>query len=467
VTRLKFWTVLLLALVLAACSSEALRTGAYLQSESRAYVYLQPMSGEASRVVFSVEAVSAVRDDVEVPLTLSRSELRGAELSDVQVQLASGALSPGAYQGISIKVSEAYLVGAEGETRLLSPEGPVRVSGRFRVDKKGVTALFLTFYPLHSVKSRFRFEPEFALSTYEGGLRNLLGFVSITGSRMVTVFNKKTMAVEDLVATGRDPRGLSLDSDQGRLYVALSGEDAIDVFDVVSGERLGRIRLNLGDVPNELALTPDGKVLVSANHGSNTASIIDAEAQVELERVRVAEGPVSAVINPAGTRAFVLSERARSVSAVDLALKRVAQTLRLDYEPRRGAVSRTGEKLYVVAPRSTDLFVVDAATAALAGRIYIGPGALSVAVDVRTDLVYVGVRAGEVLVVDPMSGIFIDTIPVDGPAEFLTFESEENSLFVLVPEKNLLEKVNTVSRKVIGKMAVAEGAYEVALMGER
>jgi len=68
---------------------------------------------------------------------------------------------------------------------------------------------------------------------------------------------------------------MALDQRTKRAYVALSGEDEVDVIDVANGEVVDRIKLSGGDRPRELALTPDGRTLLVVNTGSNTVSIID------------------------------------------------------------------------------------------------------------------------------------------------------------------------------------------------
>jgi len=63
--------------------------------------------------------------------------------------------------------------------------------------------------------------------------------------------------------------------------------------------------------------------------------------------------------------------------------------------------------------------------------------------------------------------MFIDTIGIEGTAEFMTIGDEENTLFVVLPDRRLLQKINLVSKKIMAEIEVGEGAYGVVLMGER
>ena len=49
----------------------------------------------------------------------------------------------------------------------------------------------------------------------------------------------------------------------------------------------------------------------------------------------------------------------------------------------------------------------------------------------------------------------------------MTIDGEENCLLTVIPEKNLVQKVNLTSKQVLGGIDVGEGAYAVVLMGER
>jgi hypothetical protein len=63
--------------------------------------------------------------------------------------------------------------------------------------------------------------------------------------------------------------------------------------------------------------------------------------------------------------------------------------------------------------------------------------------------------------------MFIDTITTGGTVAFMTIDDEENTLFALIPDRKLLQKVNLTNKKVVAELDVGQGAYSVAVMGER
>jgi hypothetical protein len=73
---------------------------------------------------------------------------------------------------------------------------------------------------------------------------------------------------------------------------------------------------------------------------------------------------------------------------------------------------------------------------------------------------------GEIAVVDPSSSMFIDSIRAGGNPAYMTIDRQENTLFVVLPERRLVQKINLTSKKIMAEIEVAEVAYAVAVLGE-
>lgn len=450
------------------CTPMAVSYKAPLENDGKVLIYLQPMPREAHRYRLGIEGISALRDDGgEVPLEVLLDKLSGAELVGVQSLLASGVLPEGSYRGISIRLSHASLRTAEGEAELAVPEGPVVVEQGFTVFRKKAIALSLGFHPPESAPEGLTFTPGFSLVPYGRQVANLLGFVSNPGANLLTVFNKSSMHAVGAIATGMGPASLALDQGRDRLYAALEGENSVLVVDVFTGEAVDRVALRAGDKPLELALTPDGRTLVTANNGSNTASIIDTETRYEVERVEVGEGPVSVAVDPRGLRAYVLNSISGTLSVIDLSRRELAATVAVDESPLRGAFSREGDRLYIISSYSPDLLVLDSSTLAVEGRIFAGTGAISLKVDTRTSLIYVGKDSGEITIIDPVSLMFVDSFDAGGGAVHITIDGEEDTLLVLLSDAGTLRKFSLVGHKLAGELRVEKGASSVVVMGER
>jgi YVTN family beta-propeller protein len=183
---------------------------------------------------------------------------------------------------------------------------------------------------------------------------------------------------------------MALDQRAGRLYVACPDEDEILAIDVASAEIVERTRLFPGDGPREIALTPDGRTLVSVNPGSNSVSFFDASPLTRLDRVGVESGPGALAIDPAGQRAFVFNALSGSVSVVDLAQRRVVTTISMDSAPLRGQFSARGDRLFVIHERSPYLTVVDPVSLAVVRRERLRTSGSAIKVDARRGWISIG-----------------------------------------------------------------------------
>lgn len=89
-------------------------------------------------------------------------------------------------------------------------------------------------------------------------------------------------ALEDLV----------YDSNRQRLYIANSGLNRVDVFDMRTRRLMNPIKV--GQLPRSMALTPDGRTLYVANTGGESISIVDVERMETVGRVKFPPVPFDA-----------------------------------------------------------------------------------------------------------------------------------------------------------------------------
>jgi YVTN family beta-propeller protein len=437
--------------------------------EGEAVILMQPLSQDASILHFTIQNISAIRDDGEViPLALSLPDIKGANFVGNQRRIASGPLPEGLYKGLSIFIDRAFVLGEEGETALLQPDSPVTVLYPFRAAKMGTLSIFLTCTTAGSVSDGIRFNPSFSMALSDRGPIYNRGYLSSTSTNRIIVFNKKNMQVTGIISTGTAPRGMAIDKRRARIYVAASGDDRIEVIDLLKEEITGRLSLNFMDRPVELALTPDGRMLVSVNEGSNTISIIDAVSLYEIIRIRVGEKPAWVAIDPSGLKAYIINSLANSISVVDLTQKILSSTMVVESTPIRGAFNRSGSELYIVFRDSPSLMVINPRESTVQSRIFIGSGASSIKSDILTGLIMVGRKlGGQISVIDPFSSITIDTYQTDGIVTYMTIDDDENSLYALIPEKKTLRKIDLTSKGLIAAMETDDDPHSVVIISER
>jgi YVTN family beta-propeller protein len=437
-----------------------------LEEEGEVFLYVQPFPQDATRLSFTVESLSAVKSDgTEYAFSVRLAEIRGKEMGRQRL-LGIAHLPAGTYTGLGMKVKEAKVLVETGEAGLLVPDMPIRIDFPFSIIRKKGYAICMALGASWSVKDPVGFSPVFSLFVPPRPLTRLTGFVTNSGSNSITVFDKRARRATGLITTEGSPTGMALDQAVGRVYVAMPDVDTLAVIDVAAGEITDTIRLNGGDEPRELAVTPDGKALITANTGSNTVSFFNLPSLVESGRISVGNGPSSVLMDPWGKRAYVFNRLSSSISVIDVANKALVTTIAMDPGPLQGQFNRRGDRFYVIHDLSSYLSVIDAGSMSVVKRMSVGMGATSIKVDTATDLVYLA-KASEIGVYEPVSFVPVDYIQMGGGVGHITIDGDENTLITVGPAMQGVIMANLISRKTLSVIDVGEVPCWVAVMGER
>ncbi|MCL4176581.1 MAG: immunoglobulin domain-containing protein, partial [Verrucomicrobia bacterium] len=101
----------------------------------------------------------------------------------------------------------------------------------------------------------------------------------------------------------------------------------------------------VGDRPEKVAATPDGRWVFVANAGSGTVSAIDCAQQSVAATIPVGNAPAGLVLSPDGSRLYVANSGSSSISVIDTSTRTVLTTfptlpepLSLAYHPTRNEV---------------------------------------------------------------------------------------------------------------------------------
>ena len=430
-------------------------------------LYLQPLPQEAHRLTLTLSGISATQaNGTEIPLVTGPAELKGQDLTTTQKRLFSGDLPEGLYTGLTLRFASAMLLTDEGDTSLLLPAGPISLNQEFRIESHQALALFITLSPERLVTDGYRFTPTLSLWKSLPVLPSLKGVISNGDAGTLTIFEKKTPMVVSIITVGQRPQEMALDAVQHRAYVALQGENSIAVLDIVTEQTQDKLRLRSGDAPKELALSPDGRKIVTANVRSNSISILDTSPLSERGRIQLITSPASVFFGPFSDRAYVVQPETNALTVVDLERQQVLTSINLEASPVRGAASADGRSLFLITEDSPNMLVLDAASLVIVDRVLVGYGATCLTVNPGNGLIYVGRNTGEIVLVDPKVSIPIDTFKVAGDVTYLALDREENTLFAVSSQKQQITKIDLVSKKHLGTLDTDPGPFSLVVMGE-
>ncbi len=98
-------------------------------------------------------------------------------------------------------------------------------------------------------------------------------------------------------------------------------------------------QIPVGQSPSGLAVTPDGKWLLSADRDSNQVSFIDLETRKVEATVPVGERPFGITVSPDGKAAYTANVGSDDVSVIDVSTRTVSGTVKVGRRPYAVALS--------------------------------------------------------------------------------------------------------------------------------
>jgi DNA-binding beta-propeller fold protein YncE len=128
-----------------------------------------------------------------------------------------------------------------------------------------------------------------------------------------------------------DPKlhGLAFSADGSKVYLASDRTGNFQVVDVRQGAVVDQI--NLGNDPNQMALTKDGRFAYVPLRGEDAVAVVQLEPLTLIKKIPMDKGPHDAYTSPDGTRIFVGAQFGRSIAVIDPA----KQALNLQPADRR------------------------------------------------------------------------------------------------------------------------------------
>lgn len=132
---------------------------------------------------------------------------------------------------------------------------------------------------------------------------------------------------------GSEAYACVLSQDKKRLYISLWGADQLLVWDTEKNEAIKKIAI--GDNPNELLLTKDGKYLFVANSNDNSVAVIETKNDEIIESLNAALFPNAPngsttnglAFNEAETRLYVANADNNNLAVFDVSKKGFSNSL--------------------------------------------------------------------------------------------------------------------------------------------
>jgi YVTN family beta-propeller protein len=312
-------------------------------------------------------------------------------------------------------------------------------------------------------------------------------YVSNEDGQSVTVFDTQRAEVITTIEVGKRPRGLKLNADGSRLFVAVSGlpkcpptvpdeecarmerdlkADGIAVIDTAA-KRVLKV-LQAGSDPEQFAISPDGKRLYVANEDVALTSVIEVDTGATLKRIQVGREPEGVVIAPDGKWVLVTNESDNSVSFIDTKTLAVTRSVIVGKRPRDMAFTPDGGTAYVSGEMDASLYRVSVPGGTVQRVLQLRKEArpMAVLLDTRRGRLYLSTgRGGTVAVtdVDQAKGTvtLVKEIPVGTRPWGMALSADGRFLYTANGPSNDMSIVDTVKLVTVKNVPVGRSPWGV------
>jgi len=216
-----------------------------------------------------------------------------------------------------------------------------------------------------------------------------------TGSG-VAVLDVARRKVVRYLATGLQPYTLSVAPD-GKLWVPIHSEGRLEIFAAGTLRLVARIKTPRN--PHAVAFSPDLMRAFTANHESNSVSVIDMRTNRVLRSIPVSRAPHSIGVTPDGRTVMVAGFEAHAANLIDTVTLRSTGPFKVGEKPQAMACATDSRHAYVVNNGDDTVSVLNARTGAVTATVRVGHSPRRIAVSPDGRLAYVSNGADNTLTV--------------------------------------------------------------------
>jgi YVTN family beta-propeller protein len=139
--------------------------------------------------------------------------------------------------------------------------------------------------------------------------------------------------------------------------------------------------------PVDLVVTPDGKLIVTANQTSNSVSVVQAATGKVMAEIPCGRKPAALALTPDGKRVLVTASDSGDLTIIEVEDEKLTALgkVQLGFDPRGVTVAPTGKVAFVALSAAGEVAVVDLDKKTVAERIPVGrwPRTLALSPDGR------------------------------------------------------------------------------------
>lgn len=287
-----------------------------------------------------------------------------------------------------------------------------------------------------------------------------LAYIPCASLDYVSVVNTSTNAILTTIPVGDFPEGVSVSSDNSKVYISNQNTNNVSVISPASNTVIATI--SVGNSPNDLILSPNGSRLYVCNYLGASISVINTTTNSVVATIPVTGNPSGIAITNDGSKVFVSHVFDDKITVINTTTNSVATTFTSSVRPTGMRVSPDGTKLYVCCIFSSLVRVYSTITFAQLGTIPVAEGPGNVALSPDGSKVYVASSLVDAITVaDATTYSVIATIPMAAFPSGLSVTPDGSKLLVGRADFTTggLTVISTATNSIQANVAIGVAAY--------
>lgn len=433
--------------------------------EGRFVLYFNGPEKTPEKITLELAAVDAVREDgTQVAVFTKPVRIDALDVVGRQLLLAETFLPRGRYEALRLRIPKAQVRREGKEIDLAVPKEGFSIAVEFEIRPREATPLFMTWDVERAIEREVFLRPAFAFEGRARELSEVMAYVSNEGSDTVSVIDRQTDRVVDVIQVGKGPKGMTISPDRisPRVLVVNSHFPTLTVIDSNDNRVFRTANLEVAGRPSDVAISPDGRTVYVVNTALNTVSALESVSFVNLATIPVGKEPVALALGPEGFRLFVVNQTSNTVSVIDARRNVVTATISVEFQPAWVAVVAT--EAFVAHLRSPRLSIISLSSLQVSRTVDIGVAA-AVLPGLSSGRIFAAlVRQNRVSLFDVNLNAQLDSAAVGADPHRLAVDITRGKLYVVNRGSDSVTVLNRDTLRVLATIPVGKRPYTIAIV---
>jgi len=229
-------------------------------------------------------------------------------------------------------------------------------------------------------------------------------------------------------------------------------------------------KIPVGHAPHDIAASPNGELVASANQDSGTVSVINTRNLTVIQTVPTGAGAHGLVFSPDGRFLYVANVTADTISVVDTALWQEIQEISVDSGPEYVGVTPDGKQIFTTnlgGSGSITLLKNQEGRLSVQKTLMLGidPHGWAISPD-GSKVVITNLGSNFTYLLNAQTFDEISHIDTGATTEFATFK-DDTELWVTNIGAHYVSVVNTNQNKVLDQISVGETPHGISFSQDK